>query len=89
MDPALFSKLAPQVAELAEIAYLHILGEAFLHPDLERITAFAKEADLPLGMTKRNSFRSSERTDSGRSGLSPLEYFASFRCDGFRAGEDF
>lgn len=51
MDPALFSKLAPQVAELAEIAYLHILGEALLHPDLERITAFAKEAGLPLGMT--------------------------------------
>ena len=51
MDPALFSKLAPQVAELAEIAYLHILGEALLHPDLERITAFAKEAGLPLGIT--------------------------------------
>lgn len=51
MDPVLFAGLAPQVAELAEMAYLHILGEALLHPDLERITAFAKEADLPLGMT--------------------------------------
>ncbi len=51
MTDSLFARLAPQVAEIAELAYLHIMGEALLHPSLSRLTEIAARADLPLGMT--------------------------------------
>lgn len=51
MPVSLFAELAPQTAELADMAYLHILGEALLHPELKEITSIARRSGLPLGMT--------------------------------------
>lgn len=51
MSEELFARLVPQVAELADQAYLHIMGEALLHPSLPEFTRIAADAALPLCMT--------------------------------------
>ena len=51
MSESLFARLAPQVAEVAEQAYLHIMGEALLHPSLPELSEIATDAGLPLCMT--------------------------------------
>ncbi|MEI3037563.1 MAG: SPASM domain-containing protein [Victivallales bacterium] len=51
MSEFLFARLAPQVAEVAEQAYLHIMGEALLHPSLPELSEIAANAGLPLCMT--------------------------------------
>ncbi len=51
MDPGLFRKLASETAPLAEIAYLHVMGEAILHPEFRPMMETALEAGLSTGLT--------------------------------------
>ncbi len=62
MTESLFAKLAPQVAEIADIAYLHIMGEALLHPQLQQFAEIACKANLPLGMTTNGTLFEHENT---------------------------
>ncbi len=55
MDPALFRRLIPEVRPLADLVYLHVMGEALLHPDFQELTAFAGKQNVPLGMTTNGS----------------------------------
>ncbi|OQA77910.1 MAG: molybdenum cofactor biosynthesis protein A [Lentisphaerae bacterium ADurb.Bin242] len=51
MEPGLFQKLARETAPLAEIAYLHVMGEALLHPEFQPMMKTASEAGLMTGLT--------------------------------------
>ncbi len=51
METGLFRKLAFETAPLAEIAYLHVMGEALLHPDFRPMMETAMEAGLSTGLT--------------------------------------
>ena len=53
MDPFLFRRLAKETAPLAEIAYLHVMGEALLHPEFPSLMETALElADNELMMER-------------------------------------
>ena len=51
MDPFLFRRLAEETAPLAEIAYLHVMGEALLHPEFPSLMETALEHHLMTGLT--------------------------------------
>ncbi len=51
MEPGLFRKLAYETVPLAEIAYLHVMGEALLHPEFRPMMETALEAGLATGLT--------------------------------------
>ena len=55
MPVSRFASLAPDLAELVRIAYLHVMGEALLHPDFPEIVRCAQQNKLPLGMTTNGS----------------------------------
>lgn len=55
MDPEVFDILAPQVAELADQVYLHVMGEPTLHPKLESILGSCKSQNLPVAITTNGS----------------------------------
>ena len=51
MEPRLFRRLAAETASLAEIAYLHVMGEALLHPEFPSLMETALEFHLATGLT--------------------------------------
>ena len=55
MDPALFQELVPQLHELCEHVYLHVLGEPLLHPQLARFLEIATEFSMPVSITTNGS----------------------------------
>lgn len=55
MEPSRFAALAPDLADLVRIAYLHVMGEAMLHPEFPEIVRCAERCGLPLGMTTNGS----------------------------------
>lgn len=55
MQTSRFEALAPSLAKFVRIAYLHVMGEALLHPDFPEIIRIAERNGLPLGMTTNGS----------------------------------
>jgi hypothetical protein len=55
MDPELFGILAPQVAELCDQLYLHVMGEPTLHPKLLEIMEICAQESLPVALTTNGS----------------------------------
>jgi organic radical activating enzyme len=55
MDVELFRMLAPQVAELCNQTYLHVMGEPLLHPHLDEIVQICKDVNLPVSLTTNGS----------------------------------
>ena len=51
MERGLFQRLASETAALAEIAYLHVMGEALLHPEFPDLMRDAAERNLAMGLT--------------------------------------
>lgn len=64
MDIGLFRRLAPQVAELADMAYLHVMGEALLHPYFPEIAGIAADAGLALGLTTNGTLFDTPNAES-------------------------
>ena len=51
MERGLFQRLASETASLAEIAYLHVMGEALLHPEFPDLMRDAADRGLAMGLT--------------------------------------
>ena len=56
MPAAEAEKYLQEIAEISEAVYFHLQGEPLLHPDFERITAFAKNLGLALKLTTNASY---------------------------------
>ena len=55
MDPMLFARLVPELKELCDQVYLHVLGEPLLHPRLALFLEMLEEASLPVAITTNGS----------------------------------
>lgn len=64
MDSGLFRKLARETAPLAEVAYLHVMGEALLHPEFRPMMETAREAGLATGLTTNGTLFGHPNTEA-------------------------
>lgn len=64
MRPELFEKLAAETAPLAEITYLHVMGEALLHPDFSGLMRSARKHRLVTGLTTNGTLFDTPNAES-------------------------
>lgn len=64
MARGLFQRLVSETASLAEIAYLHVMGEALLHPEFPDLMRDAAERNLAMGLTTNGTLFASPNAEA-------------------------
>ena len=64
MERGLFQRLASETASLAGIAYLHVMGEALLHPEFPDLIRDAAKRNLAMGLTTNGTLFASPNAEA-------------------------